>query len=154
MRLYFALVALSATSCLTIPSATLAGEQTLELKLVTAPIDVKVVQAANMDGQSMSAGQYFGVAYFKDGRIAVKNFISTADTLNGSGSIRGYSTYTFDDSSSITASYTGEVKAGVRTGKYTIVSGTCTFSNASGTGTFDGVASPSRAPISITASSS
>jgi hypothetical protein len=54
-----------------------AGEQTLEFKLVTTPVDVKVVEAANIDGQTMSAGQYFGVAYFKDGRIAVKNFVAT-----------------------------------------------------------------------------
>jgi len=142
MRNYLALMLLSMTTCISASSVASAGEQTLEFKLVTAPVDVKVVQAANIEGQTMSAGQYFGVAYFKDGRIAIKNFISAADTLNGSGPIRGYSTYTFDDGSSITASYTGEIKAGVRTGTYTIISGTGAFAQASGTGTFDGVASP------------
>ena len=119
-----------------------AGEQVLEFKLVTTGVDVKVFEAPDIDGQALSAGKYFGVAYFKDGRVAVKNFVSSGDTLKGSGPIRGYSTYTFDDGSSITASFTGEVKAGVRTGTYTIVSGTGAFANATGTGAFNGIPSP------------
>ena len=55
----------------------LAGEQVLEFKLVTTGVDVKVFEAPDIDGQTLSAGKYFGVAYFKDGRIAVKNFISS-----------------------------------------------------------------------------
>ena len=65
------LVALFAAS-----AAAFAGEQVLEFKLVTTPVNVKVFEAANIDGQALSAGKYFGVAYFKDGRIAVKNFVS------------------------------------------------------------------------------
>lgn len=136
------ILALTAAAIGYAPSTASAGEQTLEFKLVTAPVDIKMVEAANIDGQTMSAGQYFGVAYFKDGRIAVKNYVATSDTLNGSGPIRGYSTYTFDDGSSITASFTGESKAGVAAGTYTIISGTGAYANASGTGTFDGVKSP------------
>ena len=136
-RFLIGLAALFAAS-----AAAFAGEQVLDFKLVTMPVDVKVVEAANIDGQALSAGHYVGVAYFTDGRIAVKNYIATTDTLKGSGSVRGYSTYTFNDGSSITASYTGEVKGGLRSGTYTIVSGTGTFANATGTGTFSSVPSP------------
>src|SRR6516162_10300542 len=48
-----------------------AGEQKLEFKLVTKPIDVKVTEIA-IEGQRVTSGKYFGVAVFKDGRIGVK----------------------------------------------------------------------------------
>jgi hypothetical protein len=67
-----------------------------------------VVEAPNIAGQVLSAGKYFGVAYFKDGRVAVKDFISAGDLKNGLGPVRAYSTYTFEDGSSITASYIGD----------------------------------------------
>jgi hypothetical protein len=120
----------------TLSMSAFAGEQVLEFKFVTAPVDVKSVEAPNIEGQTLSAGQYFGVAYFKDGRIAVKNFAGAADLRKGSGSIHGYSTYTFEDGSSIAASFEGEVKMGARTGTYTIVSGTGSYANATGTGSF------------------
>jgi hypothetical protein len=132
-----AIIGAVAFAALSVP--TLAGEQVLEFKFVTAPVDVKLVEAPNIEGETLSAGQYFGVAYFKDGRIAVKNFAGAADLRKGSGSMHGYSTYTFEDGSSITASYVGEVKAGVRSGTYTIVSGTASYANATGTGSFASV---------------
>ena len=60
----------------------------------------------------MSTSNAFGVAFFKDGRVAAKDFVVSTDLRKGSGPIRGYSTYTFDDGSSITASFTGEFKEG------------------------------------------
>ena len=64
---------------------------------------------------------------------------SSAQPTCARANVRGYSTYTFEDGSSITASYTGELKSGNRSGTYTIVSGTGAYANASGTGTFDGI---------------
>jgi hypothetical protein len=117
-----------------------AGEQVLEFKLVTRLVNpTTVVEAANIEGQTMIASKAVGVAYFKDGRVASKDFILTLDLRNGSGPYKGYSTYTFEDGSSITASFTGERKAGESHGIYTIVSGTGTYANATGTGSFDSV---------------
>ena len=121
------------------PTALLAAEQNLEFKFVIMPTDLKVVQAPNIDGQVLSAGKYFGVAFFKDGRVAVKDFIGAGDLKNGLGPVRGYSTYTFEDGSSITASYVGELKATGAHGDYTILSGTGLYDKATGTGGWDAV---------------
>jgi hypothetical protein len=117
-----------------------AGEQKLEFKLVTKPIDAKVTEIANVEGQTVVSGKYFGVAV-KDGRIGVKEFVSNYDLLKGSGPFYGYSTYTFEDGS-ITARYTGSIKDGKAKGEYTILSGTGTYANATGTGTIESAPNP------------
>lgn len=122
-------------------STALAGEQVLEFKFVTKPIDYKITEAANIEGQTISSGKLFGVAFFKDGRIAVKDFTNSSDMLKGSGSFFGYSTYTFEDGSSITARYTGSAKDGRAKGEYTILSGTGSYANATGTGGFESLPS-------------
>jgi hypothetical protein len=132
-------VFLSGVALILASSTAMAGEQVLEFKLVTKPIDYKVTEVANIEGQSVASGKLFGVAFFKDGRVAVKDFVNSADLLRGSGSIHGYSTYTFEDGSSITASYAGSVKDGKAKGEYTILSGTGTYANATGTGSFESV---------------
>jgi hypothetical protein len=134
-------VFLSGVALVYAASTALAGEHLLEFKLVTKPLDVKVTEAANIEGQSVASGKYFGVAIFKDGRIGVKDFVNTSDMLKGSGPFFGYSTYTFEDGS-ITARYTGSVKDGKSKGEYTILSGTGAYANATGTGTIEGTPSP------------
>ncbi|WP_245320667.1 hypothetical protein [Bradyrhizobium lablabi] len=127
---------------LTIAASTaLAGEQVLEFKLIVKPIDVKVTEAANVEGQTVMSGKFFGVTVFKDGRIGVKEFVHSADSLKGSGPYYGYSTYTFEDGS-ITARYTGAVKDGRSNGEYTILSGTGAYANATGTGTIESAPNP------------
>ncbi|QOZ47499.1 hypothetical protein XH89_31430 [Bradyrhizobium sp. CCBAU 53340] len=132
---YLLLIAVS------LPTTARAGEQVLEFKLVTRPVDVKVTEVANVEGQTVMSGKMFGVAVFKDGRIAVKDFVNSSDLLKGSGPMFGYSTYTFDDGSSITARYTGAIKDGKAKGEYTILSGTGMYANATGTGGFESVQS-------------
>jgi hypothetical protein len=128
-----------AAALFAVPTTLLAAEQNLEFKFVVMPTDLKVVQAPNIDGQILSAGKYFGVAFFKDGRVAVKDFVSAGDLKNGLGPVRGYSTYTFEDGSSITASYVGEFKATGAHGDYTVLSGTGLYDKATGTGGWDAV---------------
>lgn len=118
-----------------------AADQSLEFKLVTRALEVKALDAKNIDGQSIGVAKAHGVAYFKDGRIASKDFVSSWDYSKGAGSILGYSTYTFEDGSTITARFTGSRRAsGEVQGQYTVLSGTGAFAGAQGTGTFESVA--------------
>jgi len=133
-------IALAIVACsLAGTGAAFGGEQNLEFKFVVKPIDVKAVQAPNIEGRQLAVGSWFGVAFFKDGRVAVKDFVDTSDLLKGLGPVKGYSTYTFEDGSSITASYIGEFKATGAHGDYTILSGTGLYDKATGTGSWDAV---------------
>lgn len=117
-----------------------AGEQVLDFKLVTTPIEVKTLEAKQVEGQTVGLMKAFGVASFRDGRVASKEFIFNWDYNKGSGPFFGYSTYTFEDGSSITARFSGALRAGQpMRGEYVVLSGTGAFTGAKGTGAFDAV---------------
>jgi hypothetical protein len=72
------------------PSVAVAREKVLEFTLVTKAIDVRPIDVANVENQTVGQGRYFGVATFKDGRIAVKDFVFDFDfILSGTGAYAG-----------------------------------------------------------------
>jgi hypothetical protein len=135
----FARILLGVLSVAAISNAARAGDERLEYKLITMGVDTKVSPASNIDGRILVSGKYFGVAFYKDGRIAVKDFVGEADLLKGIGIFRGYSTYTFQDGASLTLSYVAESKPTGFHGDYTVISGTGAYANATGSGVFDSV---------------
>lgn len=121
----------------------IAGEQVLEFKLVVIPVEVKALEAPNVDGQVVILNKERGAAFFKDGRVASKEFIFSADFNKGAGPFFGYSTYQFEDGATITARFAGTSRAGqLMHGDYTVISGTGIYAGVKGSGSFD--ATPSK----------
>jgi hypothetical protein len=79
------------------------------------------------------AAKMFGTAFFKDGRIAFKDFVYSHDLMKGSGPFFGYSTYTFEDGSSLVTRFDGKYEAGKPLhGDYMILSGTGKYAGREG----------------------
>ncbi len=120
--------------------STWAADQVLEFKLVTLPVEVRSLEVAAVEGQNVVLMKMHGVAFFKDGRVASKQFVFNGDFNKGSGPFLGYSTYQFEDGSTLNARFAGNARAGqLIHGEYTILSGTGIYAGAKGTGTFDGL---------------
>jgi hypothetical protein len=118
----------------------IASEHNLEFRLIVKPIDAKTFEAPNIEGQTIFVMKAHGVAYFKDGRVASKEFIFSSDQNKGAGPFYGYSTYQFEDGSTIVARFAGTDRPGQMThGDYTVLSGTGVYAGAKGTGSFDAV---------------
>ena len=125
---------------LTLGHEVAAGEHNLEFKLVVMPVEVKSFDIPNVDGQNVALMKMSGVAFFKDGRVAAKNFVFQVDYNKGTGPFFGYSTYQFEDGSTITARFSGTARAGQPThGEYAVLSGTGAYAGVKGSGTFDAI---------------
>jgi hypothetical protein len=118
-----------------------AEEQTLQFKLVTQRLGAPN-ELPEIGGHKVTVGEYMGVATFADGRIAHKRFVDVSDDTASSGSFKGYSTYTFENSDSLTLAYTGGWDGKGARGEYEVISGTGKFAGATGTGSFTGLEEP------------
>ena len=119
-----------------------AAEETLKFRLVVTGDPAATVQVPNIEGRSLYAGHYTGVAVLEDGRIAFKDFVGVTDNGGSEGNFFGYSTYTFLNGHSLTLKYTGDWGAKGFVGNYEVLSGTGAYEGAAGTGQFDTVEEP------------
>lgn len=131
-------------SAATVAACLLAGsvaaeEQTLNFRLVTTKVSGAVLPVANVEGRSISAGDYVGFAVFDDGRIAYKEFVMMMDAAKTEGGYSGYSTYTFQNGDSLTLKFVGGWGEKRNGGDYEVLSGTGVFKGATGTGRFDAI---------------
>ena len=116
-----------------------AEEETLKFRLVTRMVDGTFIEASNIEGRSVGAGKYAGVAVFEDGRLANKEFVLSMDNRGPEGTYVGYSTYTFENGDSLTLSFTGGWGESGAGGDYVVLSGTGAYEGATGSGRFDAV---------------
>lgn len=119
-----------------------AQEETLKGRLITRMISATFVDAPGVEGRSVGAGQYAGIAVFEDGRLADKQFVLNMDDRGAEGSYGGYSTYTFQNGDTLTLKFTGGWGPDGEGGDYEVLSGTGAYKGATGAGRFDAVEAP------------
>jgi hypothetical protein len=136
-----ALLIAGAAGLVVLAAPVAAEEQTLQFKLVTQRLGAPN-ELPEIGGHKVTVGEYMGVATFADGRIAHKRFVDISDDTASSGSFKGYSTYTFESSDSLTLSYSGAWDGNGARGEYKVISGTGKFAGATGTGSFTGLDEP------------
>ena len=113
-----------------------AAEVTLNFRLVTTDTNCTVLPVTNGGGRTVAARDAVGVAVFEDGRLALKRFVYTEDATQTEGDAHGYSTYTFENGDSFTASFDAHWGAEGLQGTYQVLSGTGAYEGATGTGSF------------------
>lgn len=119
-----------------------AQEETLKGRLITRMISATFVDAPGVEGRSVGAGQYAGIAIFEDGRLADKQFVLNMDNGGAEGNYNGYATYTFQNGDALTLKFTGGWGPDGEGGDYEVLSGTGAYKGATGTGRFDAVKDP------------
>lgn len=118
-----------------------AADISLEFDLVTVSLESRKFDAPGIDGQVLSQSKLFGVAVFKDGRYGTKDFINSGELKNGVGTLNGYSTYNFQEGT-LSARWEASVGPDGVHGKYKVLSGTGSYSGATGSGTLDSIPNP------------
>lgn len=116
------------------------AEENLEFRFVTMPAEVHRLDAPNIPGQMVAANKMKGAAFFKDGRIATMDFVLVQDLNKGTGTMFGYTTYQFEEGSSIITRFDIKATSGQPIqGEYAVLSGTGKYAGVKGTGRFNGV---------------
>jgi hypothetical protein len=117
-----------------------AAEQTLKFRLVAYAMEISTIPATESEGHVLGIGEMRGAAIFEDGRLADKTYTLAFEYTKGTGKFHGYSTYTFEDGSSISARFDGtseaDAKGRVIEGEYSELTGTGQYEGVKGSGSF------------------
>ena len=121
-------------------SSAQAEEQTLKFRLVAHTLSITAIPASKTEGHIIGVGKFRGVAVFEDGRLADKVFTVSFEYTKGVGPFHGYSTYVFEDGSTIGARFDGTSEASkngrVIRGEYSALTGTGRYEGVKGSGSF------------------
>lgn len=121
-----------------------AGAETMKCKSSGNAVKREVMQIPDVEGHRIVIIMREGVAFFEDGEVAAAKSFSTSDVIAGKGGLsQGYSLYTFEDGSTIIASFRQVLEADPK-GKLEYYTKT-TGEILKGTGRFEGIKGSSSA---------
>jgi hypothetical protein len=112
-----------------------AQEQTIEFQVIAHTTTVHALPAPGRADHSIGVAEFHGLAILTDGQIAQHSYSGTFDFIKGSGQIRGYALWAFEDGSRLEASYVGQATAAANGG----ITFTAKYNNVRGSGRYAGV---------------
>ena len=138
---------LVATVVLSIISTSSLADETLKFRHVQHPTSVQTQPVGDVNGHNMMLIHLPGVAFFPDGSTGRTVVLSSADSVNGTGTASGYFTLYFDDGSELEAKFTGTFNNGgtrvAQKGTFVVTGGKGRYAGAKGDGTYTGESSQS-----------
>jgi hypothetical protein len=139
LRLVFAALAFLALT----PAAVNAAEVTLNYQAVMHVAKSESLPVLDNKKHLMGVGAFRGIAILPDGQLAQHQYDGWFDLAEGSGPFHGYARWLFSDGSTLSARYSGAVKANTKddaevSATFSEFSGTGRFQDATGQGSFAG----------------
>ena len=136
------LVAAAGFICLSFAPAISAESLELPYQAVVHLTEEHHIDVTSEDKRRIGIAAFRGLAIFSGGELANYRYQGNYDFLGGSGPIRGYAIWQFDDGSLIRATYVGKASRSgdgiLFSGTHQIIAGSGRFAGASGSGTFEG----------------
>lgn len=122
----------------------LAGAETMKCRQVQFITKAEVIPVADVPDHNIGVYDQTGLASFDTGEVASLTLKGTFDYTKGSGTIQGYTVYTFEDGSTFSLKWGGttrpdpEGKGSRWEGTFTCIQGTGRWAGIQGGGTFIG----------------
>jgi hypothetical protein len=119
------------------------ADEVLKFRIVMHAISIQTQDVGDVDGHTMSAGRYSGLASFPDGSVGTANFTFTSDYIKGVGTFLTYFNVTLKDGSALWWKGTGQAKPEGTTTIFpefpvSVLRGTGRFEGAKGDGSQTG----------------
>ena len=144
MKAKLCIVMLSVAALTAFAAVSLAGAETMKWRQVQFYTKGEVLQIGDVPDHIIGIYDQTGLASFETGEVASMTIKGTLDYIKGTGAIKGYTTYTFEDGSTRTSRWQGTTrpdpggKGSWFEGTWTFIQGTGRFAGIQGDGSFIG----------------